>query len=276
MNKLLCLLLLALVSPAGAEEQSAPPFHYKPIRLVADDWCPQHCEHNQQYKGYIIELVEQALQAEQVPFSISYQPWLRALKAVENGEFDGLLTPTLKGYPQFIFHNEAVGYQDYCFYTRNDSDWNYHQYADLLGKRLGFLKDSGFGELDSYLKQHSDQITVQQFPGGKGYTSKIFDFLERGRADVIVMTSDVYQFSLKTGAINDSFRSAGCLDHERLAVGLSPKNSPRSQEIARVLDKGILKLRENGELQKILLRYGIPLWESPALHGPHETSLQEQ
>lgn len=264
MTKLLqgLFLLLSLSGCAWASEQPLALLQNRVILLVADDWCPQHCEHQSEYRGYIVELVAAALSAEQAPYRIDYLPWLRALKAVERGEFDGLLTPTVNGYPQFLFHHEAVGYQDYCFYTRQDSTWQYRQFSDLLGKKLAFLQDSGFGELEGYLAQHREQIETQQFSGGQGFTRKLFDFLERGRADSIIMTSDVYQFSLKTGAIADRFRPAGCLGHEKLAVGLSPADPQRAQAIARLLDSGIRKLRERGELQSILARYGLEPWDA--------------
>ena len=161
---------------------------------------------------------------------------------------------------KFIFHEQAVGYQDYCFYTSKGSGWQFADFADLHGMRLSYLKDSGFGPLSDYLSAHQKDVEVFEFSGGKGFTSNIFEFLSRNRADVIIMTSDVYQFALKRGEIRDNFRSAGCLGHEKLAVGLSATNQQRSAAIASALDEGIRKLAASGEMAGILARYGMQAW----------------
>lgn len=255
-------LLLSGVCSAQATPLAESPFSAKPVRLVADDWCPQHCEQVEGYRGYIVDIVSRALELENVPFTIVYQPWLRAMKSVQRGVYDGLLTPTVEGYPhmQFVFHQRALGYQDYCFYTPKDQTWQFTEYADLHGKRLSYLKDSGFGPLSEYLIAHQADVQVYEFAGGKGFTSNIFEFLSRGRADVIIMTSDVYQFALKQGDIRDDFRSAGCLGHEKLAVGFSGAHPQRSAAIAAALDEGIRKLTVSGEMESILARYGMRPW----------------
>lgn len=265
---LLCLpfiLLGCCLSPATLAEGTPSSLVAEPVRLVADDWCPQHCEGDPQYPGYVVEIVGQALALRRVPYSIVYQPWLRAMKSVESGAYDGLLTPTEQAYAQYLYPQQAVGYQDYCFYVRADDPWQFQAYPDLLGKRLAYLQDSGFGALGDYIAEHRERIVVQEFAGGQGYTRKLFDFLRRGRTDLIIMTSDVYQYAVKRGEISEDFRSAGCLGHEKMVVGLSAAHPERSRLIAEQLDAGIAELRRTGQLERILGRYGMPLWrDEPA------------
>lgn len=254
----------APLAQAQAGKESSSDFSRRPVALVADDWCPQHCENDKKRKGYIIDIVEQALAVEGVPYTIVYRPWLRALRETEKGVFDGLLTPTVVGYEQFLFHHEAVGYQQYCFYVNADSAWKYTAPKDLLGKRIGHLKESGFGELDNYLAANKKAIYVEEFSGGEGYTRRIFKFLAAGRADTVIMTSDVYDFGVRLGDIAPNFKTAGCLANEKLAVGLSRADAERSRVIGERLDSGIHKLRQSGRLKSILAEYGIALWASPA------------
>lgn len=235
-------------------------FEQKPVTLVADEWCPQHCTSPPDRKGYIIDIVEQALTAEGVPFTIKFMPWIRAMRMTENGKFDGLLTPSVNGYPQFLYHSESVGYQQYCFYVNANSAWTYAAPKDLNGKRLGYLKESGLGELEAYLQKHKNAIQIKEVAGGKNFTREIFRFLAAGRADTIIMTSDVYNFGVRNGDIDASFKTAGCLANERLAVGLTKANTERSRRISALLDSGIRKLRKNGRLNAILNDYGIAPW----------------
>lgn len=251
-------MLAALVlsySAIGAPPTNTP--QQMPIRLVADEWCPQHCKTSGPNKGYIVDIVEQALKEENVPFTLVYTPWLRALRGTEKGEYDGILTPTVNGFKQFSYPQEAVGQQQYCFYVNKDSNWKYTKPTDLIGKNISHLKESGFGELDSFLTAKHNKITIQEFVGVDGFTQSIFKFLAMNRTEAIIMTSDVYFYALKTQKINDQFKSAGCLAEEKLAVGLSKADPKRAQWIANTLDNGIRKLRKSGKLKLILANYGM-------------------
>ena len=250
----------AVSASVGAMAASSINFAAHPVRLVADDWCPQHCQAATWGKGYIVDIVGQALASEGVAYSIVYRPWSRALRQTELGSFDGLLTPTVTGYPQFLFPRAAVGYQQYCFYVNATSPWRYGAPADLLGKRVAYLKESGFGELESFLEGNKTAIHVDQFTGGDDLTKRIFKFLAAGRADTVIMTSDVADLGRRLGDLAPGIRSAGCLAREKLAVGLSRADPARARQIAARLDSGIARLRQSGRLKLLLDKYGIALW----------------
>ena len=260
---LCCLSLLAgaaVAAHALADKKVPDEFVNKPIALVADDWCPQHCEFDKQHKGYIVDIVSRALAEEGVPYTIVYRPWIRALRLTELGTYDGLLTPTADGYTQFQFHREAVGYQQYCFYVNADSAWTYAAPKDLLGKRVGYLKESGFGKLESYMAANKGAIQVEEFASSADFIRRIFKFLAAGRADTIIMTTDVYDMAVRSGDTARTFKSAGCLPSEKLVVGLTKAHPERSRLIAEKLDSGIRKLRQSGRLKSILDEYGIAMW----------------
>jgi polar amino acid transport system substrate-binding protein len=245
---------------APALTVAAPATLSRPVMLVADNWCPQHCEGDKTRKGYVVDIVEQALAAEGVPVTIVYRPWIRALRMTEAGSYDGLLTPTVKGYPQFRFHQEAVGYQQYCFYVNASSGWTYSSPSDLLGKRIAHLKESGFGELEKYMVKNKDAIHIEAFAGSHDVAHRIFQFLGAGRADAIIMTSDVHDWGVRSGAIAPTFRRAGCLAEEKMSVGLSAVSPERARLIGARLDSGIRTLRQSGKLKLILDEYGIMMW----------------
>lgn len=256
-------LSLSIVGPATglAAPQDWSMLRAKPVALVADDWCPQHCEKSTTEKGYVIDIVSEALELEGVPFTVKYVPWTRAMRMVERAEADGLLTPTVPGFPQFRFHRQAVGYQQYCFYVDKASDWKFANYADLLGKRIAMLADSGLGPLEGYLKANKDSITVSELRGENDFAFRLFKFLASKRADTVVLTSDVFEYSQATGVVDKGYKSAGCLDREKMAVGLAHGNATRSELIGKALDSGIEKLRKSGKLAAILARYGMTDWD---------------
>lgn len=234
-----------------------------PVQLVVNEWCPQHCSEGE-LRGYVVEIVEQALKEEGIPFEISYQPWLRALRDVEKGRKDGVLTPTVPGFPQFIYPEEAVGFQEYCFYAPRSSSWTFRTNSDLLGQRVAFLDESGLGSLERYMTDNASRIGVTRFAAGdRNYVDRIFQFLMTGRTDLVIITSDVYEFSVKNKVIPNEFRKAGCLGKEKMAVGLSKADEKRALLIGKALDRGIRKLRQKGQLKEILKKYGLNDWQLP-------------
>ncbi|MDM4768240.1 transporter substrate-binding domain-containing protein [Pelomonas sp. SE-A7] len=245
---------------AGATEPW-PELQKKPVALVANDWCPQHCEASKTEPGYIVDIVTQALQSQGVPFSLRYFPWPRAMRMVERGEADGLLTPTVPGFPQYLFHAQAVGYQQYCFYADKASPWRYSKPEDLQNRHIAMLADSGLGAVDDYIRTHRSSVTVTQITAPHDFAKQLFRFLGMKRADAVVLTTDVFDYGQSRGDIGPNFRAVGCLDTEKLAVGLTRRDEQRSRLIGKALDQGISRLRESGQLAKVLARYGLKDWK---------------
>lgn len=251
----LALLAFVLASAAWADVD----FVKQPVRLVADNWCPQHCKDSTSQRGYVVDIVGAALDAEGIAYQVEYRPWVRALRETERGVFDGLLTPT-ETYTQFLHHQQAVGYQEYCLYARRDKDWNYRQPEDLFGRSLVYLKESGLGSLEEFIGRNKERIRVEEIAGGENIALNLFTMLDAGRADAIIITSDVYGYKRKQGIIADRFRELACLGPEKMIVGLSKAKPPRARALAAALDRGILKLRKSGRLREITDAYGIALW----------------
>ncbi|MCV2361258.1 transporter substrate-binding domain-containing protein [Paucibacter sp. TC2R-5] len=251
---------LMVLQEVGAQP-SWPELQRKPVALVANDWCPQHCESGAPDKGYVVDIVTQALQSQGVPYTLHYFPWSRAMRMVDRGEVDGLLTPTVPGFPKYIFHAQAVGYQQYCFYADKSSQWRYRQPADLQNQHIAMLADSGLGEVDDYLKAHHSTITVTRFKGEQHFAKRLFIFLGLKRADTVVLSTDVFEYGQSKGDIGRNFQAVGCLEKEKMVVGLSKKDERRSQMIGEALDQGIIQLRKSGQLAKTLARYGMRDWK---------------
>ncbi len=256
-----CATMVVWAGAAAAAEPSLwPALQTKPVSLVANDWCPQHCENSKPHKGYVVDIVSQALALEGVPFNLRYVPWSRAMLMVERGEADGVLTPTVPSFPKFYYHEQAVGYQQYCFYVNAASPWKYQQYSDLKGKRIALLADSGLGALDDYLKANKSSISVHEMVGEHDYAVRLFTFLALKRTDTVVITTDVFDYNQSRGTLAKGFKSAGCLASEKMALGLSRTDLQRSRLIGQAIDSGIVKLRKSGELAQLLAAYGMVDW----------------
>jgi polar amino acid transport system substrate-binding protein len=227
------------------------------VVLVADEWCPQHCPNNPVLKGYIVDTIEAAFKIENIPVTIVYAPWLRAVRDTISGQYDGLLTPTVENFPEFYYGQESIGVQEYCMYVKENSSWKYRHFSDFKGYRVAFLADSGFGELDGYFKKNNKTIKQIEFADSDNYVKRIFKFLSMNRADIVIITSDVYRYYRLNNLIPDRYKNAGCLGAKRLAVGFSPKNRDRIKLISSILDSGVRKIRNNGTMKRIHAQYGL-------------------
>ena len=104
---------------------------------------------------------------------------------------------------------------------------------------------------------------MSELRGESDFAKRLFTFLAAKRADTVVLTSDVFEYSQARGIVGPGYKAAGCLDREKLAVGLSGADSTRSDLIGKALDKGIEKLRKSGKLASILAGYGMTDWDQP-------------
>lgn len=237
---------------AETAEKSADVFTF-----VANEWCPQQCEHELNYKGYVVEILEAALNEVKASYTIEWVPWSRGLDMVRRGKIDGLLGPTVEGFPEFHYGKESIGHQEYCFYTNQDSNWTYQKPEDLFGQKIAYLKESGLGSLEDFFSKNKTKIETHEFVLGNDVIKTEFQFLAKKRCDAIIITSDVVKYEIGRKFIPDQFRAAGCLGKETLAVGFSKVNLARSQRISKILDKGLRKIKSNGEYDKIFKKYNM-------------------
>lgn len=240
--------------PARAEI----PKHAEDVfTFVANEWCPQQCEHELNDKGYVVEILEAALKEVKASYTIKWVPWSRGLDMVRKGTIDGLLGPTVEGFPEFHFGKESIGHQEYCFYTNQDSNWTYQQPEDLFGQKIAYLKESGLGSLEDFFAKNKTKIETHEFALANDAIKIEFQFLAKKRCDAIIITSDVVKYEIGRKIIPDQFRAAGCLGKETLAIGFSKVNLARSQQISNILDNGLRKIKSNGEYDKIMKKYNM-------------------
>ena len=102
--------------------------------------------------------------------------------------------------------------------------------------------------------------TILLLKGERDFAKRLFVFLGLKRGDTVVLTTDVFEYAQQHGDVDRDFRAAGCLEREKMAVGLSRSDPQRSAQIGNALDQGIAQLRRSGQLAKILARYGLKDW----------------
>ncbi len=82
-----------------------------------------------------------------------------------------------------------------------------------------------------------------------------------GRIDAFPEDRMVANWHFKQNSLSGKVKEAGiAVDKEKLYIAFSPKLAT-SKQYADLFAKGIIQLRQTGQLEKILNRYGLKDWK---------------
>jgi len=237
------------------------------ININFDDWCPYSCvdEGNSEKPhsitpGYELDIINSIFHKQGYTLEYRLLPWARAIKEATVGRLDALLSPGRKEAPNLIFPEESIGRLKWCFYTLNESTWNYAGVSSLKDVTLGFLQGNVMsGNVQEYIEQHKNNNLLVQPIYQTNWIDMNFNKLAMGRITAILDEQYTLDYHIKENGKSSQFRKAGCLDSEAMYIAFSPIN-PKAKEFSSLFDTGIRKLRKSGELQKILTTYGLDDW----------------
>jgi len=252
----LCVLLLS--SSAALAMPSS-------ITVVADNWCPYNCEPDSEKPGYVIELIKAIYEPENIKVNYEIMPWTRAINATRDQKYTAIICAAKNEAPDFVYPQRMVGVSIYKFYTRKDSDWTYQNTASLENVALGAVDGYSYNnDIDAYLKHNRRDRARVQLVSGEFATEQNIRKLMAKRIDVMLEDPNVVANSLLALDEKDSLRASGRLDNpnpeqDNLYLAFSP-NNPDAKALAAIFDRGLVRIRETGELERIMNRYGLEDW----------------
>jgi len=230
----------------------------QPPQLVTNNWCPQHCMQHPIGPGYLIEIIQEALSSVGIKTTVKFEPWLRAIKLVKRGKYDGLMTPAKSEEPELLRHKTPLATQRFCFYQPIGHKNAFIDLASFRNHSIAFVNGNDLGsEFMSFIGASANNVKVHELTTGLGeFAPRAFRFLMQGRVDAIAITEDMGDFYLgEHKEVKRLLQKSYCTDSEDLHVGLSPVNKERSAELGNMIDKGLKKIKGNGIYQKIMERY---------------------
>jgi len=230
----------------------------QPILLVTNNWCPQHCIQHSIGQGYLVEIVQEALSAAGMKTSVTFKPWLRAIKLVKLGEYDGLLTPSKSEEEDLLRHAIPLASQRFCFYQHIEDKNALTDLTSFRNRSIAFVNGNNLGStFMSYIGDAKNNVRVHKLTTGLGeFAPRIFRFLIQRRVDAIAITEDMGDFYLGEHQKDKSMlKKSYCTSSEELHVGLSPANKERSVMIGNMIDIGLKRIRDSGTYQRIMKKY---------------------
>jgi polar amino acid transport system substrate-binding protein len=248
---LLSLMLLLAVGRANAER----------LEVVADVWCPFNCQPDAPLPGYVVELLKAAFPDDSIEYRVL--PWKRAILQTRNGLSSAAIaaTQSMAEEAHLPIGQEPIGYSYDCLYVAAGSPVKYQGRADDLsslnrvGIALGYEYAEGLGE---WLARPSNKAKVISESGDEPAARNLRK-LSRGNLDGMIEDRSVMNYLLLNAEFSGRVVSAGCNQSLALYVAFAPQQGKGAERAAQ-FDRGIVALRQSGDLARILAKYGLQDW----------------
>lgn len=243
-------------APAQTTEEVAPT-PPRSVILAADPWCPHNCKAGSEQEGYMVDLARKIFTDAGYHFEYRNYGWARSLREARENRIDGVIGALKGDAPDFVFHQASLGTVTITLYTRPDSDWLYNTLSDLDGKRLLAINGYSYSpELDRYILKHSGDPQRVWLLTGAAPLERALKLLTQDRADVFPEDRAVMNWFIRQHPSVPQPRPAGVAHRAPIHIAFSP-GDPESRQLAELIDEGLSRLSENGELERVMASYGV-------------------
>lgn len=234
--------------------------HADTITLAADQWCPYNCTPNTSQEGYMVDIARAVF--EKAGHKVVYQnsSWADALADARAGKITGVVGAVPEEVSDFVIPKQWQGFTQDHFYVLAKNTWRYHDVNSLAKVKAGFIKDYAYNTtLFAFIQAHQHSPDVHIATGEHGLEDNI-NMVMNKQLDTLIEDHNVFKLTAQKMKVLDQFTDAGASGVESpVCIAFSPQN-PKSHEYAELLSAGMTQLRNSGELQKIMARYGLTDW----------------
>ena len=254
-----CFFLFSSEMHATASEVttgSSPDTKKEIITIVADTWCPYNCNPKSPHPGFMVDIAKKAFAKHNIEVEYSIVPWTRAIEETRKGMHSAIVGASDGDAPDFIYPSIHQGFMRNHFYVKKGNTWKYDGIKSLGYIVLGLIADYSYNdEIDKYISKYKlDPNRIEMMSGDKALEINLSK-IKRGKIGGTIEAKYVMEYYLSQNNLSDQYVEAGELpasDRDRLHIAFSPKNKKLSQKYANILSEETKKMRESGELQKIL------------------------
>ncbi|QKE64877.1 transporter substrate-binding domain-containing protein [Aquipseudomonas campi] len=239
------------------------------IILVADAWCPYNCDPDSERPGFMVEIAQRVFSAAGYKVVYLVEPWNRAQQSVQAGRYQGLIGVTPRMLQKLEQPLQAPQQEQArirgAYFTLADSTWRYNGTQSLYSERLGLIAGYGYAPIRDYIAANEGTERVQYAHGEDALQNNLNKLLH-GRISLVRSDELAFRYTAKQMGLADRFRDAGgeqLGEIDRLLyIAFAPEEvCPACSEYAQILSDGMSSLRQSGELEKILARYGLHDWQ---------------
>lgn len=238
------LMLAALATSAHAET----------ITLVSEDnWYPYAAFKDGKISGFAVDVIEAAYAKVGIKVEFISAPYSRCLMLVKTGRalgcFDSLNDVTLA--PDFLFHHEPLFKAVIGIYATNPAQAKPVYPVNLRGRRVGFTHEYTYGDEI----EKDKKILREVAPSDLSNLRKLL----LGRSDFSLVYTRIVDYL--EGAYPAEFKGkihqVGIAVEDKLYVSFS-KSWPDAKRYAKLLDQGLIAIREDGTYQQLEKKWATP------------------
>lgn len=229
------------------------------ITITADQWCPYNCVPGSEKPGYVVELAKRIYESEGHTVKYVNNPWKRALKLGARGRVNGVIAVSFQPETEkMVLPEEPITSYEIQAVTDAEDDWTYDGVDSVGDRTVAVIADYNYGDaFMAWQDSHDDQVIVNQ---GDGALQQNLKMAASGRADFAIDGANVLRYNIAQMGMQDELRYAGTIGEAvPLYLGFS-KKAGNAEEYARMWTEGIRRMRESGELQEVLDKYGVSDW----------------
>jgi len=233
------------------------------IIMGSGDWCPYVCDPSihDGANGYLADIAKIIFEDAGHSFTIKYMPFARALSFAREGKITGIPGIYMGDAPDLIFPSAPQGIGINTFYVRRESPWTFKG-TDSFSTvtRLGVIRDYYYGdEVHEFIKRFPSKIDILH---GNNPQVRSLIKLQRGRIDAWIEDNQVAQYNINRMKLEGEIVPAGTVGNELdVYIAFSP-HVENARKYSRLITEGIERLRQSGDLKRILDAYGIGDWEN--------------
>jgi len=227
------------------------------------NFCPFMCTEREQDRGFTVEITQKIFSDENVSFRTF--PWARGVAKATSGKITGILAPGKDEAPKLVYPKQSIGIQKNCFYSKKKEPWRYTSKDSLKGVKLvAFIGWAHKADLEKSLGSEGYKKVFNELAYDSKYYYRAVTLVEKDRAKAFWADPNVIRFKqLEKDSVLKDYENKGCISSHYLYIGFSPVSGDAkvTKELIDKFDKGIEKMRSNGELSKILKKYNISDWK---------------
>jgi polar amino acid transport system substrate-binding protein len=230
--------------------------------IAADIWCPINCSKSAEKPGYMIEVAQHIFKKKGIETEYRIMPWARAIIEAKKGHINAVVGAFRNDAPGFIYPKEELGLINNSFFTTNDTNWLYLDNNSLNSIRLGVIKGYDYGKsLSQYIQLNTNSNRLVVLTGENDVLSRAVNMLLDNKIDVLVESDLVFWYRVNQMGLSEKMKHVGQASKPMKAyIAFSPHNK-NSIDYAQILSDGILEMRSSGDLETIMLKYGLYDWK---------------
>lgn len=218
---------------------------------VEDSWPPYA---NAYGEGISTDIVKTALESVGVNLNLKVYPYAQLLEEIHKGLIAGgyNVTRQKSREKKFLFGNEPILNATASFYfpINNKKSKNYKSIYDIPdGSTVGVITDYEYGDIYEKQKHRFKEIKVAQ-------QNQIINMLKRERIDAAIMFDAVADSTLNSMELSKNSIRKGFLNHTSEVYVVFSRTHKDSHFYAEILDKGLSKIKSNGQYQRIIDQWG--------------------